>query len=65
MDEMIVRLLRDHYEHKDGTVIHHLAGTTVELPNPIAEYINRSIIESRQITRELAAKQFGTPEHDR
>ncbi len=62
---MMVRLLRDHYEHRDGKVIRHRAGTTVDLPDNVAQYIVRSVVEERTQLRAKAKAIPGSPEHDR
>ncbi len=61
-----VRLFQDHYEHKDGKVIRHRAGSVIELPDADAQHIARATIETRAATRELARTVRGTPEskHD-
>jgi len=60
---MMVRLFRDHYEHRDGKVIRHKKGSVVDLPDDVARYIVKAEIEQRKRLREEAAKWPGTPEH--
>ncbi len=65
MDEMMVRLLRDHYEHRDGKVILHKAGSTVDLPDNVAKYIVQSVVHEREQLRAKAKAIPGSPERDR
>jgi hypothetical protein len=60
---MMVRLFRDHYEHKDGKVIRHRKGEVVDLPEAVVRYIATAEIEQRRRLRAEAAKYPGTPEH--
>jgi len=59
---MMVRLFRDHIEHRDGKVIRHKKGSVVDLPDDIAQFINRAEIERRASLRKEAAKYPLTPE---
>ena len=60
----MVRLFRDHYEHRDGKVIRHRAGTVVDLPDDVAQFVNWAEIERRKSLRAEAAK-YPTPERGR
>ena len=59
---MMVKLFRDHYEHRDGKVIRHRAGSVVDLPKEVVEQVNLAEIEQRRERREFAAKFLLTPE---
>jgi len=57
-----VKLLRDLYEHRNGKVIKHLAGTEPDLPKHVAEYVNYATIEERKRIRSIAERFSFTPE---
>jgi hypothetical protein len=60
-----VRLLVPHEEHKDGKMVRHPAGATVDLPDAVADYIAMAIVQSRMALREKAAAFPGSPESRR
>jgi hypothetical protein len=57
-----VRLHMDHREHKNGKIIHHKAGSVVELPDDVADYISSAVRDKRMQDRITAASIPGTPE---
>jgi hypothetical protein len=61
----MVKLFRDHYEHRDGKVIKHPAGSVVDLPPEVVAHINRGTLMVRERNRVIAAKRPGTPEYRR
>ena len=62
---MKVRLYRDLHQHSGGKVIKHKAGTEVDLPNDVAEYVNRAVIEQRKRVRAVAEHFTSTLEFKR
>lgn len=61
----MVRLFQDHTEHRDGQVIKHKAGQTVELPDDVADFVVRATLNLRAAKQELAENTPGTPERER
>ena len=57
-----VHLFLDHREHKNGKMIHHKAGEIVDVPDDVADYIARAVVETRRRMREKARETPGTVE---
>lgn len=58
-----ITLFMDHHQNNlDGTVTIHKAGETVDLPEDVADYIAKSVVDTRAQIREQAAGLPWTPE---